>query len=128
MQYLSDEWLDEAARLFHAADSPLPRDADFTIQQLVAGTPHGDVAYTLVLSGQSVSLTKGVDPGATVSFQQEWSTAVGVARGDLSAQAAFMSGEIQLGGDTSTLVNNHDLLVEVDDLLKDLRAQTTFDA
>ena len=128
MQYLSDVWLDEAASAFSAASDPLPRDADFTIQQLVDGTPNGDVAYALVLSGRSVTLTKGVAADATVSFRQDWATATGVAKGEISAQAAFMNGQIQLGGDTSTLVNNHDLLVEVDDLLKDLRAKTTFDA
>ncbi|MEE9416641.1 MAG: SCP2 sterol-binding domain-containing protein [Acidimicrobiales bacterium] len=125
MRYLSVEWLEEAARVFEASD-PLPRDVEMVLQQSVLNTPEGDIDYAIVLSGQSLKLEVGRSNKPTISFTQEWTTAIAIASGELSAQAAFMEGKVKLGGDTSVLVANHDLLADVEDLLSDLRSRTDF--
>ncbi len=128
MRYLSDPWLAAAAAAVSAAVDPLPRSADITIQQVVTGSPDGDRTYAVVMAGQSLSLVPGSSAEPDVTFTQDWDTACGIAQGSLSAQAAFMNGRMKIGGNTNLLVENHDLLAEVDDLLGELRAQTTFDA
>lgn len=125
IRFLSAEWLSEAGHALEASD-PLPRDVEMVIQQRVHNTPDGNTDYAMILSGRSITLEVGLVDDPTVTFSQDWATAVAIARGEISAQAAFMTGKVSLGGNTSILVAEHDLLVDVDDLLADLRTRTTF--
>ncbi len=127
VRYLTDEWLTAAATAYEAAGSPLPRATEIVVQQIVTDTPDGEVAYTIELSGQSVRLHTGRVDNPTVSFTQSWHTACAIARGEQSAQAAFMDGLVRIGGATQVLVDNHDLLADVDDLLGELRQETSFE-
>ncbi len=128
MRYLSDDWFGAAADAVSAVADPLPRNVEITIQQVITGAPDGDRTYAMVLSGQSVTLVPGEASSPDVTFTQDWDTACGIAQGTISAQTAFMSGRMRIGGNTNLLVEHHDLLAEVDDLLVDVRGETTFDA
>ena len=128
MRYLSDAWLTAAAEALASAEAPLPRPVDITIQQTVTGTPDGDRTYAIVMSGQSVALLPGLVEAPDVTLAQTWETARSIAQGTLSAQRAFMSGQMKVGGNTNLLVEQTDLLAEVDDLLAEVRSQTSFDA
>ena len=70
-----------------------------------------------------------VTPGAIeapVSFQLDYDTAAAIAKGDLSAQAAFMQGRLKLVGDVNVLIRDGAVLDGVADALGDLRADTEF--
>lgn len=127
-RYLTHEWLEAAQRSLDA-DSALSAacaDADLSVQQIVTGGPDGDVAYRLHLDHGEVLVDEGEVEGATVTFIQAWDTAAAIARGQLSAQGAFMAGLIRVRGDLAQLVAHSDVLAAVDDLLADLRAETTY--
>lgn len=128
MRYLSDAWLAAAADALAATSNALPRPVEISIQQVVTDSPDGDRTYAVAMSGTSVALVPGGVEAPDVTFTQDWETARGIALGQLSAQTAFMAGRMKIGGNTNLLVEHHDLLAEVDDLLADLRSQTTFDA
>ena len=126
VQYLSDEWMQKADDALAASGALTASDADLEIQYEVAGAPAGKVAYALRVGGGSGGIEAGPHPDAPVSFTLDYATAAKIARGELSAQAAFMQGDLKLGGDVTVLIRQHELLGEIDDALASLRADTEF--
>lgn len=127
-RYLSNEWL-EAAQEALAGDDVLATAADgvkLTVQQVVTGGPDGDVAYHVSVDHGAVRVTPGEAPDPTVTFIQSWDTAAAIGRGEQSAQGAFMTGLIRVRGDLPKLVDFGDVFGGVEDVLADLRAQTTY--
>jgi putative sterol carrier protein len=128
VRYLSDEWMERASAAF-AEDSRLSEataDADLLIQYEVTGGPEGKRQYGLRIAGGSVTIEQGAHPDAPVSFALTYSTAAAIARGELSAQAAFMQGDLKLGGDVTVLVRQHALIGALEDALGGLRAETEY--
>ena len=133
LRYLSEEWLAEAGSAVSTVmiDPPVP-EPGFAIVTRVTGVPGhttGTVEYRVVFEGATASLLAGGEvpegvPG--VRFTQTFRTAQAVAEGQLSAQAAFMSGDIQLGGEVSAILSHAGLMTRVGDCLAELRARTTF--
>lgn len=126
--YLSDSWIDAADRLLRevTVDPPIPSPG-FSIETVVTGGPDGDRRYTIDVDGESLRARPSVSgQSATVRLTQRYETAVAIARGELSAQAAFLAADIQLGGDVATLISNAGLVAQVGDALAPLRATTEF--
>ena len=134
MQYLGDEWIT-------AADSALAEawqqvadkgDEQTTIADSVKDAPGDDdqkkkVQRTVSFGPDGASVTAGNpdgDPDATMELDYE--TAVSIARGESSAQVAFMQGSLKLGGDVTLLIRGADHLGEVADALGSLRDSTEF--
>ena len=72
--------------------------------QHVDGGPDGRVVWHVVVAGEARSIQAGTHPAPDVTFSQDYATAVAVARGDLSAQEAFMTGRITLSGTAGALI------------------------
>ena len=127
-RYLTQEWLDAAQRAFDADTMLTGASAgvQLTVQQVVNGGPDGDVAYHVVVDGGAVRIAHGEASDATVTFIQSWDTATAIGRGELSAQGAFMTGLIRVRGDLPKLVEYGSIFGGVDDVLADLRSQTTY--
>ena len=119
-RYLSDEWLAAA----HDALGP-PPDADaedaLVIEQHVEGGPDGRVVWHVVVAGDARSILAGPHPSPDVTFTQDYATAAAVARGDLSAQEAFMTGRITLSGDAGALLAAAPALAALADALAAVR-------
>ncbi len=128
VQYLSDEWMAEAGAAL--AESPalagIESDAAVLLQYEVAGGPDGKRSYGVRFQGGAVSLEPGAHKDASTSFTVDYDVAAEIARGDLSAQAAFMQGRLKLGGDVMVLVRQHALMTGLDDALADLRGRTEY--
>ena len=127
-RYLSDEWLTAADDAL-AGDDALSHATDavaVTVQQVVTGGPEGDVAYHVDVDHGRVHIAGGTAGDPTVTFVQTWDTAVAIARGELSAQGAFMSGLIRVRGDLPKLVEHGDAFGGVDDVLARVRTTTTY--
>ena len=84
------------------------------------------MAYHLEVHDGDVRLEPGVAPQPTVTFIQDWDTASAIGKGELSAQGAFMAGRIRVRGDLPKLVECRDVFGDLDDVLADLRSQTTY--
>jgi putative sterol carrier protein len=134
VRYLGDEWIT-------AADSALAEawqqvadkgDEQTTIAYSVKDAPGDDgkkkkVQWTVSFGPDGASVTAGNpegDPDATMELDYE--TAVSIARGESSAQVAFMQGSLKLGGDVTLLIRGADHLGEVADALGSLRDSTEF--
>lgn len=127
-RYLSDEWLaalDEAAQQSRALRTATA-GVHLVIQHVVTGTPDGDVSYHVVIDDGAVRFRPGVADEPTVTFRQDHATAVAVAKGELSAQAAFLNGTMAVRGDLTTLATHGDALTGVDGALDAVRAATEF--
>jgi hypothetical protein len=130
--YLSDEWLEQASVALATSEELSQRsgDLDLKIGYLVADAPTGKVAYTVSFDHGTVSLTPGtagklVD-AAPVAFELDYPTATAIAKGELSAQAAFMRGTLKLVGNVDVLIRDGAVLDGITDALADLRASTDF--
>lgn len=124
-RYLTPEWFEAAQRALDAALPETASDGRVVVQQTITGGPDGDVAYHVIVDGR-VQIARGEAADPTVTFIESWDTAGAIARGELSAQGAFMSGLIRVRGDLPKLVECGNAFDGVDDALADVRAQTTF--
>ncbi|MCU1370911.1 MAG: hypothetical protein JWO77_2105 [Ilumatobacteraceae bacterium] len=126
LRFLSDEWigaLHEAA----AADADLAAstaDLSLTIEQEVLGGPDGDVCYHLTFDHGTVTVAPGAAPSATVRFHQDYATAASIAMGRGSAQRAFMTGQLRVGGDLRVLLAHQEVLASVGDVFAAVRERT----
>lgn len=132
-RYLSPEWLaelDRACRDGRRRKAPAIAETRFVIQQLVSDGPHGDVAYHLCIDHGEVSVHAGVAPAPAVTLNQDYDTAAAVARGELSAQRAFMAGRLRVRGDLLGLVELQGSIAELSDdiggVRRALRDRTEF--
>lgn len=125
VQYLSDEWLEEAGAAL-AASTVETGDEPVVLQYEVTGAPGGKRSYSLSFADGAVELSTGARKDASTSFSLDYDVAAAIARGELSAQAAFMQGRLKLGGDVMVLVRQHQLLGDVTDALADLRERTDY--
>lgn len=119
MQYLSDEWI-EAANA--AVDGLEPSAEPFSVSYTVTGGPNGERSYTLDLGTPSVV----AGTSAPVGLLMTWDIAKAIALGELSAQRAFLDGNMQIQGDAQALVGNTDGMTAVDAALAPLRTSTTY--
>jgi hypothetical protein len=111
MRHLSPEWL-RAADDAVAAITVDPTTA-VVIEQRVTDGPDGDVVYRVVVGDGRCRIVAGDDPPADVSITTPWGLADSIAHGTVSAQQAFLQGEIRVSGDPSVLVRHAELSVEL---------------
>lgn len=127
-RYLSPEWLDALQRLA-AADAGLAAATagiSLCVQHRITGGPEGDTAFFVSIDDGVVQVAAGETESSTVTFEQAYGTAVGVARGELSAQGAFMLGLIRVRGDLPALVQHRDAFAGLDDVFATVRTETEY--
>lgn len=96
--FLTQDWLDLHRSL--ASDLPERPGATARIQIVVAGAPHGEVAYVQTIEdGRLVACALGRDEAADVTLTQTYADAAQIATGELDGTAAFMQGRAKLVGD-----------------------------
>jgi putative sterol carrier protein len=127
-RYLSDEWM-AAARSAIGRGEPARDGARETlvVQHTITGAPDGDRSFHITVDDGALDLRPGAAPAPDVTFTQDYATAFAIAGGQLSAQAAFMSGDLRVGGDLSLLVASQRAFEGLDDLLASVRASTTYE-
>ncbi|MGB6059040.1 MAG: SCP2 sterol-binding domain-containing protein [Microthrixaceae bacterium] len=129
VQYLSDEWFEQAGATISSSEvlqAAATASEDVTIQYEVTGSPSGKRTYTIWLRDGAAGMDLGVSKDAQVTFGLDYPTAVQVAKGELSAQAAFMQGKMKLGGDVGVLIRAHAAIDNLNDVLADLRSNTEY--
>jgi len=127
-RYLSPEWFDDLNAAARKKPGPPQAGSDrLCLQQVVTGTPAGDVRYWIRLDDEG-AVTAGLgevdSPDAVIS--QSYDTAVSVVRGDTRVQTALMSGEIRLAGIFDTLGDHREALRGLDATFSELRGRTSY--
>jgi mannose-6-phosphate isomerase-like protein (cupin superfamily) len=121
VRFLSDEWMTELDRAGRAAT--VPSDVVLVIEHDIAD---GDrtVRFHIAFAEGTIRVHAGPAPAPTVRFHQDVATAWSVLSGEGSAQRAFMSGDLRVGGDLRALMDHADVLAGLDDVFAQVREQT----
>jgi hypothetical protein len=128
LAYLSDEWL---AALQASADGDdrlreATKGTALVIEQHVTDGPRGTVVFHVDIHDGTVTFAAGPAPDADVTFTQPYEVAAGIARNELSAQAAFAVGRISVDGRVDRLHAEATSLGQLDDVFASVRSRTEF--
>lgn len=124
--YLSPEWFDAAAALVAGSTLLAERTTgvNLVLEQTVEIGEDADgerIIWHVDLNDGSVALLMGAAPAPDVTFRCDLATAEGIRTGALSAQVAFMTGNLRIGGSVGALIENGELFAALDDVLAPLR-------
>lgn len=125
--FLSDEWVAalDAAAASSAGLAQALAGVHLVVEQGVTGPgPDDVVTYHVTVDDGRVSVRPGPATAPTVRFRQDRATAAAIASGETSAQRAFMTGRLRVGGDLSVLANHGEALSELGDVFASVRAET----
>ncbi|MCB0991694.1 MAG: SCP2 sterol-binding domain-containing protein [Acidimicrobiales bacterium] len=128
MKYLSSEWLD-AVRAAVSTDAELAEaaaDTELVLQQVVTGTPFGEVAYFITFDRGEVYVQAGVASSSDVAFTQDYETAVAVHEGRSNALEAFQSGRISIKGEVAKLTANQGVIGRLDSAFSAVNSSVEF--
>ena len=123
--FLSPEWVADLAEAARAATAP--DGVALVVQQVVVdGRAGGEAAYAVRIADGAVAVTEGRADDADLTLTQDRATAAAIARGELSAQAAFLEGRLQVGGDLDAARAGARALTALADLFAAPRAATAW--
>jgi hypothetical protein len=127
VDYLSDAWLDALTSAASATSvGEVTNGGPLVVQTVITDGPRGEVTYHLVLDGPALAVRRGRAERPTVTFTQDFETAADVASGRTSAQAAFMGGDIRVGGDVTALIEHRAALAAFDEVMASVASRTHF--
>jgi hypothetical protein len=147
-RFLSEAWFDEveAAGIGdYGADGPgraTDPDDHLVLEQIVTGTPEGEVSYLVVVSGGRARVERrgaptggdtgggdtggGDTAGVRLTIVCDWPTATAIAQGRLSTQRALMQGRLRVRGNPAALLGGNTRLANLDPIPPEVRKNTTY--
>ena len=129
MRYLSLDWIEEIGRRV-AADlslQALGSELRIGITQVVSDGPEDTVIYHLQVGDGAVTFGPGPADPEDVRLEQEWDTAVAVATGAMTAEDAFITGSIRLGGNAQLLLESQQVFAALDPVFSAVATETQYD-
>ena len=114
VQFLSAEWTQELEKRLNASEAfkTASASADVTIQNVI-NTPDGPKRYWMRFESGSVKLESGDAEKADATIEQEYETAVALAKSELNPVSAFMTGKIRINGSMMLLMQLQGALSEL---------------
>jgi len=114
VQFLSPEWTEELEKRLNASDEfrAAAAAANVTIQNVI-DTPDGAKRYWMRFEGGSVTLEAGDAEKADATIEQDYDTAVALAKSELNPVSAFMTGKIRINGSMMLLMQLQGALSEL---------------
>ena len=114
VQFLSPEWIEELEKRLNASDTfrAAASAANVTIQNVIE-TPDGAKRYWMRFEGGSVKLEAGDAEKADATIEQDYATAVALAKSELNPVSAFMTGKIRINGSMMLLMQLQGALSEL---------------
>jgi len=120
-EFLTQAWIDELDEA--GARASVPDGLRLVVQQVVTDGDR-EMAYVIEIADGRIHARTGRADTADVSFELDRATATEIARGDLSAQVAFMDGRLRLGGDLRAVLARAGDLAAIDDAFAATRSRT----
>lgn len=121
LAFLSPDWIDAVAAV--AAEARIDDRVDLVVEQVVTSDAE-TVTYHLRFAAGRIEVGAGGVDGPSLRFVSDRSTARSLASGEVSAQRAFMAGDLRVGGDLRLLLENEEALGSIGDLFASVRART----
>ena len=133
-RFLSAAWFDEieSARPAGRAggDGNLGPTGSLVMEQIVTGTPDGDVGYLVVVEGGGARVERrssgNTRTEADLTITCDWSTATAISQGRLSTQRALMQGRLRVRGNPADLLRQSERLAGLDPIPAAIRKNTTY--
>lgn len=127
MRFLTAEWVDALDAALDTAHylAEATSGTELVVQQEVR-TPEEDIVFHMSFQDGRINARYGPHPHPDICFSQDYGTAVGIATGRLSAQAAFLQRRLRIRGDVVRLLEYQDVLATTTDLFGGLRANTEY--
>lgn len=121
VQFLSDEWADELTTRLNQSDA-FRRGIGSTsarIQQVITSSD-GERRYWMRTQDGAIDMGSGdvEQPDATIT--QDYDTAAALARGELNAVGAYMSGKLKIAGNLMLLMQLQGALAELPRVMQDM--------
>jgi putative sterol carrier protein len=114
IKFLSQEWTEELQRRLNASEAfrTAAGGSHATIQNVIAA-PDGTKRYWMRFDGGSVELGAGDAEKPEATIEQDYDTAVALARSELNPVTAFMTGKIRINGSMMLLMQLQPALSEL---------------
>ena len=131
VRFLSEEWfaaVREQTNETRTARSDGREPDPLVLEQVVTGSPDGDVRYLVIIENGAarISTTSSPDDNADLTITCAWETATAIAKGELSSQTALMQGKLRVRGNLSKLSGRAGDLAGLDPVPEPVRRTTTF--
>jgi len=98
----------------HAGFNTAISGVDLALQFRVTDMPDGDdVVYYVDIGGDSADVGLGELESPDVTITNNYETAVGISKGDLNTQMAFMTGKLKVSGEMAKLMLNQNSINEM---------------
>ncbi len=112
-EFLSDGWFDSLEAM--ATQAEIDAGIHLVVQQTVEG--ESPISWQIRLERGTVVVARGVAADADVRLTSDRATALGIHRGEISAQRAFLDGKLRIGGDIAALMADRHALEAVAPML-----------
>ena len=128
VKYLSDEWASKASDALNTNDQFKGAIAGITlsVQQNVTGGPDGDKSYYMQIDNGEPKIALGEAQTPDVTLTQDYETAVAIAKGELNAQNAFMTGKMKVTGNMAKLMQHQGAFANLEPALKSVAEKTEY--
>ena len=122
VQFLSDEWVQQVKERLNASDSFRRNSAgaNATLQPVVTGGPEGERRYWIKIADGQIDMGPGdvEHPDATIT--QDYDTAAGMARSEVSPVSAFMTGRLKVNGSMMLLMQLQGAIAELPKVMEEM--------
>lgn len=105
----------------HGGFSKAISGVELGLQFVVTDHPvDGELAYHLSVAKDTARLARGDLDDADVTVTNDYETAVGISKGELNTQMAFMTGKLKVSGNMAKLMMNQGVINEFANALSSL--------
>ena len=129
IRYLSLDWINALSTEVAASDQmrTVAESHRIGVTQVVSDGPEGDITYHLSVGNGEATFAAGPAEPEDIKMEQDWTTAVAVATGELNAQEAFIGGQIRLYGDQQLLLDSQPVFGALDAVFATVRDRTIYE-
>ena len=114
VKFLSQEWADALKEALNSNDAFRQAAAGqkATIQQVI-NSADGETHYWITIADGAIDMGLGDAAGVDATITQSYETAVALAKSELSAVTAFMTGKIKIAGNMGLLLGLQGALTQL---------------
>ena len=114
VQFLSQDWTAELEQRLNANEAfrTAAGNVNVTIQNVI-NTPDGPKRYWMRFEAGSVTMGAGDAQNTEATIEQDYETAVALAKSELNPVTAFMTGKIRINGSMMLLMQLQGALSEL---------------
>lgn len=114
MRFLSEEWAEALTNALNAdpAVKEAAGSASARLQQVITGAD-GETRYWIRIENGEIAMGLGDLEDADATITQSYETAAALARNELSAVTAFMTGRIKIAGNMGLLLGLQGVLMRL---------------